>query len=82
MIRSVHKIIEEVHRGQDVVLHGKHRFFFVPWLGWNESRGKETIDKMENHIVESGGSEFPAGTKNVVLFGNGSFKPMRGSALP
>jgi hypothetical protein len=39
-----------------------------------------TIDKLANKIVDSGKSEFPSTASNVVFFGNGSFKAMRGSA--
>lgn len=39
-----------------------------------------TIDKLANRIVDSGKSEFPSTTSNVVFFGNGSFKAMRGTA--
>ena len=38
-----------------------------------------TVDKLANRIVNSGKEEF-ASTTNVVFFGNGSFKAMRGSA--
>ena len=38
-----------------------------------------TVDKLANRIVDSGKDEFPS-TTNVVFFGNGSFKAMRGSA--
>lgn len=39
-----------------------------------------TIDKLANRIVDSGRKEFPSTTSNVVFFGNGSFKAMKGSA--
>ena len=39
-----------------------------------------TVDKLANRIVDSGKTAFPSTTSNVVFFGNGSFKPMRGSA--
>lgn len=39
-----------------------------------------TVDKLANRIVDSGKTEFPSTTSNVVFFGNGSFKPKRGSA--
>ncbi|CAM9517124.1 unnamed protein product, partial [Laminaria digitata] len=39
-----------------------------------------TVDKLADRIVDSGKTEFPSRTSNVVCFGNGSFKAMKGSA--
>ena len=38
------------------------------------------VDKLANKIVHSGKTQFPSTTSNVVFFGNGSFRAMKGSA--